>query len=145
MAARLLQPDRTLASPLQSKAYYNGAGGVDIKDANVKDFYVYQKFSAKDFNTKQFSAKDFWKGDFQFSTKPAIVKTDSASGKTFGTKSHPIKDAREAGKGFDTSTFATREAPVKGKTSQNHLDEVNKGQTQMNIDQVRDLLNKPKL
>jgi len=34
---------------------------------------------------------------------------------------------------------------VKGKTSQERLDDKFKGQGPMNIDQIRDLLNKPKL
>ena len=147
MAQRLLQPNRTLGSSFQNKTFYNGGvGGVDTsKDASVKEFYLFQKFSPKPFDTKQFDAKNFWQGDFLFSTKPANVKTDSVSDKTFDTKTVPVKDARESGKGYDTRTFATREASAKGKTSQNHLDEVYKGNTQMNIDQVRDLLNKPKL
>lgn len=146
---RILRPDRTLASPMQNKAFSaGGAGGIDTsKDASVKDFYFVQKFSAKAFDTKQYEAKNFWQGDFQFSTKTATVKTDSAAEKTYGTKAVPVKDAREAGKNFSAggSTYATREAPQRNKASQNHLDEIYKGKGQMNIDQVRDLLNKPPL
>ena len=147
---RILKPDMTLASPLQSKTYYGGSGGNGVdtsKYANVKDFYFIQKFSSKAFDTKQFAAKDFSKGDGQFATKPAAFKTDAVPEKTYGTKTVPIKGASEAGKGYaaDVKTYATRDSPEKGKTSQNHLDETYKGKTQMNIDQVRDLLNKPPL
>jgi len=149
MADRLLQPDMTLANPMQTKAYTgNGSGGVDTsKDAKVKDFNLVEKFSAKAFDTKQFDAKNFWHGDFQFNTKAAAVKADAASEKTYGTKTVPVKDARDSGKNFDAAQrFATRDAPITGKTSQDHLEEKYKGQkSQMSIDQVRDLLNKPPL
>jgi hypothetical protein len=145
---RILKPDMTLGYSMQNMAFYGGGGNVDItKNANVKDFYFIQKFSAKGFDTKQYDAKDFWQGDFQFATKPANIKTDDAAQKTYATKAVPVKDARDAGKTLATAgqTYATREAPEKGKTSQNHLEEVYKGKEQMNIDQVRDLLNKPPL
>jgi hypothetical protein len=150
MLDRILEPDRTLASPLQEKAYYGGgAGGTDLsKEATVKDFNFIQKFFAKEFNAKQFNATSYWTGDFQFVTKQANIKDSAATDKVFASKSLPVKDARESGKSFGAdSAYATRESPMRGKTSQNHLEEVNKGpsQGQMNIDAVRDLLNKPKL
>jgi hypothetical protein len=149
MLDRILRPDMALGNSMQSKAYYGGSGGggVDLKDANVKDFYFVQKFSSKEFDVRQYSAKSFWSGDFQFSTKAANVKADAAGDKVFASKALPVKDAHEAGKGYaaDSRTYATRESPERGKTSQNHLEEMYKGKEQMNIDQVRDLLNKPKL
>jgi len=148
MLDRILQPNMTLGNPMQSKAYYGGSSGVSLtKDANVKDFYFIQKFSSKDFDSKQYEAKNFWSGNFQFATKAANVKTDENAQKVFASKALPVKDARESGKGYaaDSRTYATRESPERGKTSQNHLEEMNKGKEQMNIDQVRDLLNKPKL
>lgn len=149
MLDRLLQPDMTLGNPMQDKAYYGGAGaGADLsKDASVKDFYFIQKFSAKAFDTRQFDARDFWQGEFKFVTRDANVKTDAAAEKLYATKAAPVKDAREAGKSYatDNRAYATREAPERGKTSQNHLEEIYKGKEEMNIDEVRDLLNKPKL
>jgi len=147
---RILEPDMTLGNSMQNKAFSGGGGtgGVDTsKNANVKDFYFVQKFSLKAFDTKQYEARNYWQGDFQFSTKPAAVKADSAAEKTFDTKALPVKEAREAGKGYQDATqgYGTRDAPERGKTSQNYLDEKYKGGTQLNIDDVRDLLNKPKL
>ena len=147
---RILQPDMTLGNPMQNKAFSGGGGtgGVDAsKNAYVKDFNFVQKFSPKAYDAKQYDAKNYWQGDFQFTTKPASVKADSANEKSYETKTLPVKDAREAGKGYETATrtYATREAQERGK-SQNHLDEQYKaGKSQLNIDQVRDLLNKPKL
>jgi hypothetical protein len=148
MLDRILKPDMSLGNPMQSVAYYGGSGGVTLtKDANVKDFYFIQKFSSRDFDTKQFDAKNFWNGAFQFTTKAANIKDDAPAQKDFATKALPVKDARESAKAYaaDSRAYATRESPERGKTSQNHLEETYKGKEQMNIDQVRDLLNKPKL
>jgi hypothetical protein len=70
------------------------------------------------------------------------VKTDSLADKIFDTKAAPVKEAHESGKDYGTKGYATREADEKGKTSQSHLDEMYKGKSEMNMDQVRDLLNK---
>jgi hypothetical protein len=110
----------------------------------VKSFYFIQKFSAKSYNTKEYNTGDIWQGEFQFTTKAASVKTDNAVGKVYETKAAPVKDASESGKGYEVKTYATREADEKGKTSQAHLDELYKGKSELNIDQVRDLLNKNK-
>ena len=140
----LLPPDMSLVSSLQGKTFYSGgAGGVDgTKSANVKDFYISQKFSMKTFETKAFTDKGFWQGDFQFNTKAANVKAASEAGKVYATKAVAVKDANESGKQYATRGYDTREAMEKGKTSQAHLDEMAMGKSQMNMDQVRDLLNK---
>jgi hypothetical protein len=146
---RILQPDMSLGNWMQTKAYYSGgAAGLDSsRSANVKDYYVSQQFSAKSYDTKDYtSSKGFWQGDFHFSTKSADVKTDPNADKLYETKSAPVKDAHESGKDYVTrdKEYATREAIEKGKTSQAHLDEtfLGKNRGQMNMDQVRDLLNK---
>jgi hypothetical protein len=141
---QILNPDLNSASYLQNKTFYSGGtGGVDTtKNANVKEFYFVQKFTSKSFETKEYTSKDFWGGDFQFATKAATVKTDSLADKIFDTKAAPVKEAHESGKDYGTKGYATREADEKGKTSQSHLDEMYKGKSEMNMDQVRDLLNK---
>ena len=149
MAERLLQPDRTLGNASQDKTYYGTGGTLDFsKTVDLKEFNFVQKFSAKAFDTKDFSARSFWNGDFQFSTKTASVKTAADATKVFSTKSATIKEARYANKSFitDKGSYDTRDADLdaKAKTSQQHLDDLYKGKA-MNIDQVRDLLNKPRL
>lgn len=146
---RILKPDTTLASSFQNQTYYAGgaASGLDIsKGASIKDFYFVQKFSPKTFSTKEFSTQNYWQGDFLFPTKAAPVKADSDSSKLFPTKSSPVKDARESSKSYDTTTYPTRQADERGKTSQAHLEETQKGnpEPQLNMDQVRELLNKNK-
>ncbi|MGA3171491.1 MAG: hypothetical protein ABSE62_10805 [Chthoniobacteraceae bacterium] len=145
---RIMTPDRTLANPLQGKSYYGGAGDIDVsKPAPVKDFFFIQKFSSKSFDTKDYDTGDFWMGEFQFNTKSATVKTDTSADKFFATKTMSVKESEEANKDFlaGKTTFPTHQSGLSGKTSQNHLDEVNKGKEEMNIDQVRALLNKPRL
>ena len=145
---RIMQPDMSLGNPMQGKTYYGNTGGFDVsKSAAIKEFDFIQKFSPKAFDTKDYDTSDFWMGDFQFTTKAATVKTDSAADKLFATKAMAVKEAEEANKDFISgkSAYPTRESGLKGKTSQNHLDEVNKGKEEMNIDQVRALLNKPRL
>jgi hypothetical protein len=139
----IIAPSQEKSFVIQNKSYYSGgATGIDTeKNANVKTFDIVQKFLIKTFDAKTYSTKDYWGGDFHFATKTAETKTNSAVGKVYDTKAAPIKDAYEAGKDYDVKSYATREADVKGKISQGHLDDVYKG-GQMNMDQVRDLLNK---
>jgi hypothetical protein len=152
---RILNPDRSITYSTEDKTYY-GADGQSFdasRQANIKEFYFVQKFFAKDYdNAKAFDTKTYWAGDFQFSTKSAEVKTDGEADKTFltklfATKTMQVKEANEATKSYAMAktTYSTRESGLKGKTSDNHLEEMNKGQEQMNIDQVRQLLNKPRL
>jgi hypothetical protein len=142
----VLPPDMTMVNPMQGKTFYSGgAAGVDAtRSANVKEFYFTQKFFAKTFETKAYVAKDFWQGDFKFSTKAANVKSAYESDKVFATKAVDVKAASESGKVYATRGYATREAIEKGKTSQARLDEMylGKNRNTMNMDEVRDLLNK---
>jgi len=154
LASRLLQPDRTLGFSAQTKTYYgSGGGSVDFsKSANVKEYNYDQKFSSASYEAKAFDVKNFWKGSFLFSTKAADVKTDSALGKTFKTKDAYFKETDEANKSYvtDKGSYTTAahdyDAAGRGKTSQDHLDALYKGTGKnMTIDEVRDLLNKPRL
>lgn len=143
----ILNPDSNMASQYQTKTFYSGGttnSADSTKSANVKAFYFVQKFSAKSYNTKEYNTGDFWQGEFQFATKAANVKTDSAADKVYATKAAAVKEATESGKDYGVKTYATREADEKGKTSQAHLDELYKGKSELNINQVRDLLNKNK-
>jgi hypothetical protein len=143
LTERLLHPNMSLGSPMQNKTFYSGGGGVDTtKSANVKDFYIPERFFAKSFETREFETADFWQGNFQFATKAAAVKADSEGDKVYATKAAAVKEALESGKTYATQGYATHEAVEKGKISQQHLDEIYKGKAQMNMDDVRDLLNK---
>ena len=143
LVKRLLNWDMSLDNSMQYKTYYAGGNGIDLsKSASVKEFDFTQKFSPKTFETKQFDSKNYWTGDFKFATKAATIKTDSDGDKVFATKAATVKEARESGKDYDTKGYVTREAIEKGKTSQSHLNETYLGRPRMNMDEVRDLLNK---
>jgi len=143
LTERLLNPNMSMNSWMQNMSYTTAGGGMDLtKTASVKQFDYIQSFSPKTFETKSFAAKDYWTGNFKFATKSADVKAYSDNGKTYGTKSATVKDATEAAKNYETKDYSTREAVEKGKTSQNHLDETYLGKPRMNMDEVRDLLNK---
>jgi len=143
LTEKLLNPDMSLGSWMQNMSYTASGGGVDVtKSASVKQFDFIEKFSAGTFETKSFSAKDYWVGNFKFSTKAANVKAYVDTDKGYATKAANVKDATESKKNYETKDYATREAVERGKTSQNHLDETYLGKPQMNIDEVRDLLNK---
>jgi len=143
LTEKLLHPDMSLGNWMQNMSYSTSGGGVDVtKSADVKQFDFIQKFSPKSFETKSFDAKSYWAGDFKFATKSAEVKTSSDADKVYATKSATIKDATESSKTYDTKDYATRDAVERGKTSQNHLNETYLGKPRMNMDEVRDLLNK---
>lgn len=154
--SQILHPDRTLA-------YNSGdhkVGGLKpftAGSAKSKDFYVHEKFRQKVFNSKDFRGeKSAWLGDAKFTTKSA--KTDGKfkilnADKKVDTKLSPTKDAREASK--TASTHEAHEASRQlvgpdstklGKFTTRDKENSWKGDMhQMTIDEVRDLLNKPKL
>jgi hypothetical protein len=143
LTAKLLNPDMSLGNWMQNMSYTAEGSGLDVtKSASVKQFDFVQKFSAKSFDTKSYDAKGYWTGDFKFDTKSADVKSYHDNDKSYTTKAANVKAAYEADKNYGTKDYTTREALEKGKTSQNHLDETYLGKPRMNIDEVRDLLNK---
>ncbi len=140
---RIMDPDRTLASPLQNQAYNDGKSFGAVSPASVNSFHIARTFTAKSFSSKAYAgAGNFWAGDFKYSTTAA--RTSGFLTKAFGVRRMDVKDARESGK---TSVSAgrsyNRAGPFKGHgTRQGLLDEQNSPKAAMTIDQVRDLLNK---
>jgi len=155
--AKILHPDRTLS-------YYSGEhtlGGMKsfgTNSAKSKEFDISQKFHPSGYaSEKGFKgAKSDWKGDAKFATTAA--KTEGKRGilnadKKAGTKTAATKDASEGAKKARTreDRYAKREflGPESKKIHENTpITKANswKGDLQpMTIDEVRDLLNKPKL
>jgi len=155
--SKILHPDRSLA-------YYSGehklggmkAFGTDA--AKSKEFNVSQKFHPSGYaSEKGFKGtKSDWKGDAKFSTTAA--RTEGKHGildadKKADSKTAPTKDASEGAKKARTreDRYAKREflGPESKKLHENTpISKANswKGDLQpMTIDEVRDLLNKPKL
>jgi len=155
--SKILHPDRTLA-------YYSGdhrVGGVKSFGTNSKkstDFNLIQKFHPSGYaSEKGFSgAKSDWKGDVKFKTTSA--KTEGTrkgldTSKKAATKTAATKEDWQSSKKSPTreDRYAKREflGPQSKKVHDTTPDVKNtgwKGSLQpMTIDEVRDLLNKPKL
>jgi hypothetical protein len=158
--AKILHPDRTLT-------YYSGehtVGGVKSfgtnsgkSSAKSKEFNLSEKFHPTGYTSKGFNgAKSDWKGDAKFETKAARSEGTRKmldADKKAATKTAPTKDAYEGSKvaASHDSQYAKREflGPESKKLHENTPQSKSnswKGDLQpMTIDEVRDLLNKPKL
>jgi hypothetical protein len=155
--SKILHPDRSLS-------YYSGQhklGGMKAfgtDSAKSKEFNLSQKFHPSGYaSEKGFKGtKSDWKGDAKFSTTAA--RTEGKHGilnadKKADTKTAPTKDASEGAKKARTreDRYAKREflGPESKKVHDTTpITKANgwKGDLQpMTIDEVRDLLNKPKL
>ena len=139
-----------------------GSKTFDAKSAYVKDYYVFQKFNAKDFLTGSYNGThSFWMGDFKFNTASAEAKGSKGRvipnlTKAYATKSLPVQASRDANKGYGVTGYATKKSGFRGK-AQDTIDAQGpaalassekvgwQGKMQpMTIEEVRDLLNKPK-
>jgi hypothetical protein len=154
---KILHPDRTLA-------YYSGEhklGGMKsfgAKSAKSNEFNFSQKFHPTDYASEKGykKSKSDWKGDTKFSTKAAstegkreIVNADRKA----ATKGASTKEDWQSSKtaASHNSQYAKREflGPDAKKVHENvplSKQDSWKGDLHpMTIDEVRDLLNKPKL
>jgi hypothetical protein len=155
--AKILHPDRTLT-------YYSGehtVGGVkSFGTSSAKtssSFNISQKFHPTGYTSKGFNGgKSDWKGDAKFETKAARTEGTRKmldADKKARTKTASTKDASEGSKvaSIHDSQYAKREflGPESKKVHENTpITKATgwKGDLQpMTIDDVRDLLNKPKL
>jgi hypothetical protein len=158
--AKILHPDRTLAynagdhTPGETGKSFGGVS----HSTKSKGFNFFQKFHPSGYaSEKGFKGmKSDWKGDAKFTTKNA--RTDGKheilnADKKAATKTAPTKELWDADKKAPAhdSQYAKREflGPQSKKIHENtpiSKAESWKGDMQpMTIDQVRDLLNKPKL
>lgn len=143
---RILHPDRTLAFEGADKQFATSAsfGG---KQATVKTFAFSKTANLKggdgSFNTKAFAQKDrFQTKDFTYRTT-ATTKNFAQTDKTFGTKTMDVKEDRAANKSAPISEYVPGEKPYLGRGKrQDDFDDLYH-QKNLNIDQVRQLLNKP--
>ncbi len=141
---RLLRPDTTLASGEQNKKFAADGVGVD-KHATVSSFYLQRKAMMKSYaNTRDFQSNQFKAGAFDSSVSGNSLPTSKASVKT-GIVATPaargsveLRDGQKQVKG--TGFAGNQQFVVRGK-SQKALDRKN---TPMTIEQVRELLNKNK-
>jgi hypothetical protein len=143
---RILHPDRTLKySDMDRK--FDAPAAAGNKQAAVRPFPFSHPASVKAgdgvFRTSKFDSKNYQTKDF--ATKPAAVtKEYDKTTKTYAVKAVPVNEDRAANKIMDTHEFASAEKPYLGRGKrQDTLDEIPETK-QMTIDQVRELLNKPK-
>jgi hypothetical protein len=146
---RIQRPNMELTNPMQAKSF-EGGGGVQMKSANIgKTPYD----AGKTANLKEFSGarsflgiKNPWFGNRIFETKAAPL-----SGAANLTSSFPVRDAAVGG--FSTSdkkaqvaSFDLKLRPflIQGNSAQG-LDQISDQiSKEMTIDDIREILNKPR-
>jgi hypothetical protein len=142
---RILHPDRTLKYE-DADHKFDAPAAIGGKQATVRPFLFSHSASLKAgdgvFHTKDFNSKSFHTNDF--ATKAAATKEYDASGKLFAVKAMPVNEDRAAGKTMETHQYMYAQKPYLGRGKrQDTIDEL-PDTKQMTIDQVRELLNKPK-
>lgn len=144
---RLLEPNMELQDPVQNKKFVADHGGAIEKRASVGAFYVQKKNNTKTFTgvrevpARQFSGQAFRGTKAAASAQPQreIVNSDRS---VPIANVRDVRTARDANKIVDGHDYSSgkREFQARGK-SQKSLDRKN---SPMTIDQVRELLNKNK-
>lgn len=138
---------------------------VNTGNNNLKTFNLFQIFHSKDkgFQTNQYNTSNFWAGNFKFNTSDANLKTGTTLAsiiRLFKTGSAETRTASESGDTFQTRddllTSEKNNAVFRGKLQKRlnkEGDKVLQGDNPiqgggamhvMTIDEVRELLNKPK-
>jgi hypothetical protein len=142
---RILHPDRTLKySDADHK--FDAPAAAGSKQAIVRPYPFSHPaavkagdgvFRTRDFNSKSYRTRDF-------ATKPAATKDFDKTGKTYAVRAVAVNEDRAAGKTMDTHGYVPAGKPYleRGKR-QDTIDEIPDAK-KMTIDQVRELLNKPK-
>ena len=143
---RLLEPNMELQNPVQNKKFVADHGGAIEKRASVGAFYVQKKNNAKSFTDvrdvpgREFHAQNFRGTKDAASARPQreIVNANRA---VPASNARDVRAARDSNKTIDGRDYSgNREFVARGK-SQKSLDRKN---SPMTIDQVRELLNKNK-
>jgi len=147
---RIQRPDMELSNPMQKKAF-TGGGGVQIREAPIaREFAGTKQASVKEFATRSFfGIKNPWFGNRSFESKQAPLF--ARGGLSNLDQPYRVSDARireypAAGKqaALGDSTVPVR--PFLGRGgAQGSLEQISdKVKKEMTIDEVRELLNKPR-
>ena len=142
---RILHPDRSLKYE-DTDHKFDVPAAFGSKQAAVRPFLFSHPAEVKAgdgvFHTRGFGSKGFRTTDF--ATKPAATKAFDPAGKTYAVRAMPVNEDRAAGKTMDTHDYIPAQKPYleRGKR-QDTIDEIHDVK-KMTIDQVRELLNKPK-
>lgn len=150
---RIQRPNMELANPMQGKSFHGG-GGVEIKDAAIgRNAFAGTKSAAfKEFTGTRsfFGIKNPWFGNRVFESKSATLSKSGGLGKL--DAAYPVRDAhtrefpsseKQASLG-NSSSIPSRPFLVRGE-AQGALEQLStKISKEMTIDDIRELLNKPR-
>ena len=141
---RLLKPDISLESNLQTKQFTTGGAALE-KKARTKSFYVRDRRAEQQFVTGNFRTKTFGTNESRYQRQEANVASRTTIAKLDTPYPAPgyggVRAARESDKAVEVSNYRdTRPFLVRGK-SQKSLSAQDRPLT---IDEVRELLNKNK-
>lgn len=146
---RINRPDTTLESSMQGKVF-GGGGGVRVKDsAVVREFSgANREAGLKEFGGTRsfFGIKNPWFGKRTFETGQAAMVRDAGISREFATRGARTREfaAAEQSANLGESKTPVRPFLVRGE-AQGALDGISdKVKKEMTIDEVRELLNKPR-
>jgi len=149
---RLLKPDANRQSDFQNKVFEKSAGFVTNTAAMGEKSFASRSFAmTKEFETTRrfFGVKNPWFGQKTYETKIASIFTKSSLSNI--EKEIPVRRAEVASfynsekqMPLGTKVVPIRDYPFQGQ-SQGMINEItSKSKKQMTIDEVRDMLNKPR-
>ncbi len=148
MLDRINNPDLTLKFDPAEKQFSAG-GAINNKTANTKTFAFSKSAYVRDgFRTQKFTGgKDFGTKEYTGSKDAAIAKrTFAQADHPYGTRDFTVRDAMEANKGLAVKTYSNpnlKDPFVPHGKSQGTIDTLMEDKN-LDIDQVRELLNKNK-
>jgi hypothetical protein len=142
---RLLRPDTTLRNDAQNKQF--SADGASInKKATVGTFYLQKKSNSKSFaGTRDFSARQFNSQSFDGTRSASGISSQQAIGNSrpgYATRAaRGPRDAPQSDKKVASRSYAENRPFLEQGKSQKSL---NRQNSPLTIEQVRELLNKNK-
>ncbi len=147
---RIQRPNMELKNPMQNKAF-TGGGGVEMREAPIAKSYAGTKTaSAKEFATRSFfGIKNPWFGNRVYESREAPLFARGGPAKLdepYRVSEARVREYPAAGKeaALGDSTVPVRPFLVRGG-AQGSLDQISdKVKKEMTIDEVRELLNKPR-
>lgn len=147
---RIQRPDMSLSNPMQNKEF-SGGSGVQILDAPIaRSFAGTKEARTKEFATRSFfGIKNPWFGERVFESREAPLF--ARGGPANLNEPYPVSEARvrefpdsDKQASMADSTVAVRPFLNRGE-AQGSLDQISdKIKKEMTIDEVRELLNKPR-
>jgi len=140
---RLLRPNMDLHNNAQSKKFMADGASINRR-ATVGTFYVQKRPKQKDFSaTREFTTQEFSSQPFHSKRSTFHVSSQQTmANSSYATKAaHAVRDAPQSGKKVSTPQYADNPPFLDEGKGQKSL---NRQNTPLTIEQVRELLNKNK-